>query len=283
MGQWKLQAQLDGSKVPEDLFDSRYARSSQEDLSGKPSCQASYLETYPRMLQPTPNTSDYRRFYYQLQENVNREVMKVLDALRDNPAMARDTVVIFSSDHGDLLGAHGGMAQKWHQAYEESTRVPFILHNPVLFSGRQAIQTPTSHADVIPTMLGLAGLDANRLRREVARTHDEAHPLVGRDLSGALLGLHKPANEAVYFITDDEVSRGSEQIDFTRHMYPSVIQPNHLETVVVRLPTGPRGRLEKWKYTRYFDTSQFWSDPPDEPPPGHLPPEVPRRARTSSH
>lgn len=79
----------------------------------------------------------------------------------------------------------------------------------------------------------------------------------------------------MYCLTDDEVSRGGEQVDFTRHMYPSVIQPNHLETVVVRLRTGPGGRLEKWKYTRYFDTAQFWSDPADEPPPDHLPPEVP--------
>lgn len=82
-------------------------------------------------------------------------------------------------------------------------------------------------------------------------------------------------------MTDDEVSRGSEQVDFTRHMYPSVIQPNHLETVVAKLPTGRGGRLEKWKYTRYFDTAQFWSNPPNEPPPGHLLRRCPRRARTS--
>lgn len=140
-----------------------------------------------------------------------------------------------------MLGAHGGMHQKWHQAYEESTHVPFIFHNPTMFSGRQAIDTLTSHADVIPTMIGLAGLDPDRLRRRVAQTHDEAHPFVGRDLSGLLLGDGKPAkvNDPVYFMTDDEVSRGSEQVDFTRHMYPSVIQPNHLETVVARLPHGP--------------------------------------------
>ena len=79
MGKWKLRAQLDGSKVPGDLFDSRYAATSREDLSRKPSCQNSYLETYSSMLQPTPNSRDYQRFYYQLQENVNREVQKVLD------------------------------------------------------------------------------------------------------------------------------------------------------------------------------------------------------------
>lgn len=40
-------------------------------------------------------------------------------------------------------------------------------------------------------MIGLAGLDPERLRRRVAQTHDEAHPFVGRDLSGLLLGDRK--------------------------------------------------------------------------------------------
>jgi hypothetical protein len=38
------------------------------------------------------------------------------------------------SDHGELLGAHGGLHQKWYCAYEEVVYVPFIVHNPVLFN-----------------------------------------------------------------------------------------------------------------------------------------------------
>jgi len=64
----------------------------------------------------------------------------VLDRAATSPT-ADDTVVVFTSDHGDMLGAHGGMAQKWHQAYEESTHVPFIVHNPRLFAGRQSVDT----------------------------------------------------------------------------------------------------------------------------------------------
>ncbi len=276
--EWNLRGQLEGSQVPGDLFDStQYAATSGEDLSGKPSCQRSYLDTYPRMLQPTPNDDEYRRFYYQLQENVNREVKKVLDALASHPSMAADTIVIFTSDHGDLLGAHGGMHQKWHQAYEESVHVPFIVHNPTVFPGRRTVDTLTSHADVIPTMLGLAGLDPERLLAELGRTHNEAHPLVGRDLSSLLLGedTEDREREPVYFMTDDEISRGSEQVSFAGRMYPSVVQPNHLETVVAHLPTAADGSFQRWKYTRYFDSRQFWSDPSDEPPPGHLPPEEP--------
>lgn len=276
--EWNLRGQLEGSSVPAELFDAvMYAATSKEPLTGKPSCQASYLQTYPRMLQPTPNTRDYQRFYYQMQENVNREIHRVLDALNAHASMAADTIVIFTSDHGDMLGAHGGMHQKWHQAYEESIHVPFIVHNPTLFPGRRSLTTLTSHADVLPTMLGLASLDAERLRQRLARTHTEAHRLVGRDLSGVLLGSREPADSAdpIYFMTDDEISRGSQQVSFARRMYPAVVAPNHLETVVADLPTGDGGAAEKWKYTRYFDSPQFWSDPPREPPPDHLPPEAP--------
>ncbi len=278
---WNLRGQLRGSAVPTELFDAAmYAATSHERLTTKPSCQSSYLETYRRMLQPTPNTLDYRRFYYQLQENVNREIQKVLDVLNAQRAMAADTIVIFTSDHGDMLGAHGGMHQKWHQAYEESVHVPFIVHSPTLFSGRRQLAELTSHADALPTMLGLAGLDPEHLRRQLASTHNEAHPLVGRDLSDVLLGEREPAivHSPVYFTTDDEISRGSDQISATNHMYPAVVQPNHLETVVVNLMTGADRTAEKWKYTRYFDTPQFWSAPPAEPPPQHLPPETPPEA-----
>lgn len=279
MPKWNLRGQLEGTAVPDDLFDeARYAATSREDLvaGDKPDCQRSYRETYPRMLQPTTNTLDYRKFYYQLQENVNREIQRVLDALAADPRLAADTIVVFTSDHGELLGAHGGLHQKWHQAYEETTHVPFLVHNPSLFRGHEATDALTSHADVLPTLLGLAGLDQGRLRKRLAETHSEVHPLVGRDLSGLILGETDRArvDAPVYFMTDDEISRGEQQVTLTGRMYRSVVQPNHLETVVANLPTGPGGASEKWKYTRYFDSPQFWSQPRDAQPSRGL---VPRR------
>ena len=262
--QWNLDGQLEGSEVPDDLFDAdMYRATSEEDLGGKPTAQRSYVDTYPRMLQPTANSLEYRRFYYQLQENVNREIQKVLDALHEHPQMAQDTIVIFTSDHGDMLGAHGGMCQKWHQAYEETTHVPFIVHNPRLFRRRRQVDALTSHADLLPTLLGLAGLDADALRAKLARTHPEAQPLVGRDLSKLILGDVDPAavDDPVYFFTDDDPSRGRQQVSFLNHEYEAVVQPNHLETVVAHLPTGPDGAREKWKFTRYYDSPQYWSDP----------------------
>ena len=276
---WNLRGQLEGSHVPDRLFDpAQYAATWHEDLAGKPVCQSNYVRKYPKIFQRLRNTLEYRRFYYQLQQNVNDQIQRVLDALSAHPEMAANTIVVFTSDHGELLGAHGGMYQKWHQAYEESSHVPFIMHNPVLFSGRQTLDGLTSHADLLPTLLGLAGLDAARLQRELAVTHTEVHPFVGRDLSGVILGEAHPdrVSAPVYFMTDDEVSSGADQTTTAGVMYRAVIQPNHVETVVAHLPTGHRGTLQKWKYSRYSDNPQFWSDPEGAAiTDSHLPPTNP--------
>jgi choline-sulfatase len=261
---WNLRGQLEGSQVPIEVFDpAQYAATSNEDLSGKPPCQADYVEKYSEIFQPVPDPEGYRRFYYQLQQNVNDQIQRVLDALNSHPAMARNTIVVFTSDHGDLIGAHGGMHQKWYCTYEEATHVPFIVHNKALFSGQQSLSEVTSHADLLPTLLGLAGLDVSAIQDELRKTHNEVQPLVGRDLSAVILG-EEPGTGIrgpVYFLNEDEVSRGSKQISALGYEYWPVVQPTTVETVITYLATGAGWAKEKWKYSRYSDNPQFWSDP----------------------
>jgi choline-sulfatase len=261
-------AQFDGT-VPTDLFDrALYDQTAGDDLSTKPVAQQSYRDTYKAIFQPTNPGELYQQLYYQLHKTVDANMTTVLDALAAKPANQRDTIVLFLSDHGDLLGSHGGMFQKWYTAYEEAIHVPFIVHSPTLFDAPVNLDIVTSHADILPTMLGLAGLDAEAIRKELSRTHDEAQPLVGRDLSGVILGEVDPStiHEPVYFMTDDDVGRGSNQNNWMGMPYQSVLQPCHVETVITLLPTGAGGALEKWKYSRYFDSVQFWTSPASSPP-----------------
>ncbi len=86
---------------------------------------------------------------------------------------------------------------------------------------------------------------------------------MGTDLSPLLLG-EQPATRydtPQYFMTDDEPTRGTDQVSFNGTMFKAVAQPSHIETVIARLPTGPDGILEQWKYSRYFDNPEFWSTP----------------------
>lgn len=243
--------------VPEELFDDAFDASAKEDLDGKPSCQKSYQTTYKQWIQPITDWKTYFRLYYQLQKNVDAQMARVLDALEAN-GLADNTIVLFTSDHGDLLGAHGYLHQKWYQAYEESVHVPLIVSNPKLFPEPTAVDTVTSHVDLVPTLLGLAGLDADAIRQRIAPRYTDALPLVGRDLSGLVLGEVAPdaVRDPVYFMTDDDPSRGMNQTSWTGREYDSVIQPNHIETVVAVLDDG-----KLWKYYRHFDNPQFWSAP----------------------
>lgn len=268
-----LAKQLEGSTVPERLFDDRYRVSSAEDLSTKPSAQSSYREVYQQAFQRSQNNEAYRRFYYQLQANVDVHVGKVMDALESSdPRTRRDTVVIFLSDHGELLGSHGGLFQKWHQAYDEVLRVPFVIKNPALFPEARSTDALTSHADLLPTMLGMAGVDLRAVQRRLRKTHTQVRDFIGRDLTPFLLGEVEASryNTPQYFMTDDEPTRGSDQVAFNGEMFYAVTQPNHVETVIARLPTGAGGALEQWKYSRYFDNPDFWSSPGKQDVTAHI-------------
>ena len=101
---------------------------------------------------------DWRRdrwAYYRMIEKVDAEIGKVLAALRQ-AGLEDNTLVVFTSDHGDCAGAHG-FNQKT-VFYEESVRVPLI----VTFKNKTAVglsdKLVNTGIDILPTMLDFAGL-----------------------------------------------------------------------------------------------------------------------------
>ncbi|HUV07676.1 MAG TPA: sulfatase-like hydrolase/transferase [Spirochaetia bacterium] len=87
---------------------------------------------------------------------IDREIGRVLVALSER--QRETTVVVYTSDHGDMMGAHG-LEKKGPMMYEEICRVPFIVRLP----GGLEDKTTSSlvcHMDIIPTMLDLAGVEA---------------------------------------------------------------------------------------------------------------------------
>ena len=150
-------------------------------------------------------------------------------------------------------------------AYEEAIHVPLIIHNPRLVPQNRSIDMLTSHVDILPTIPGLAGIDACKSMAALKNGYTETHPLVGRNLASLILNNEKInyADEPVYFMTDDDPSKTLSSLTpltLSRTVEP-VTQPNHIETVIVKLPTGRNYNLEIWKYSRYFDNPQFWSNP----------------------
>jgi choline-sulfatase len=245
-----------------DLFTPSFEESMSENLNDplkkKPKAQASYRDTYHVWLNPVLDDEQYCRYYYQLHKNVDGEMMKVFTALQ-NSRYKDDTIVVFTSDHGEMLVAHGGMHQKMYQAYEETTRVPLMIWYPKRITGPRSVDALTSHADLAPTLLGLAGIDRDdreAIRQKLAVNHSDAVPFVGRDLSPLILGDGSDLDEPVYFMTDDDPSRGLHMYRKIGVGYRPVVEPNHVETVIARLDDG-----HLWKYSRYFDSPQYWSSP----------------------
>ncbi len=102
---------------------------------------------------------------------------ELMNTLADE-GMAEDTILVFSSDHGDMLFSHGD--QKKQRPLNESVRIPFLLRYPAqLGKDGRSVDAFIDAPDVMPTLLGLAGL-------EVPETVE------GKDFTGYLKGGDDP-------------------------------------------------------------------------------------------
>ena len=81
-------------------------------------------------------------------------------ALLDHEGFLEETIVVYASDHGDMIGEHG----MWRKGiwYEGSTRVPLLVELPEHREDTSGtdVSTPVSLVDLYPTLCGLAGIDA---------------------------------------------------------------------------------------------------------------------------
>ncbi len=110
---------------------------------------------YPTMRYEADDWRRYRYTYYRLVEKVDAEIGKIIDAIDANN-LWENTVVIFSSDHGDGVGAH-----QWNQKsalYEESANVPFIVTLPKKKNaGKEMPQLINSGIDLFASICDWAG------------------------------------------------------------------------------------------------------------------------------
>ena len=141
------------------------------------------------------------------------------------------------------------------------------MSSPLLPGGARELTIPTNHADLIPTILGLTGVDPDAALEQLQADHTDARPLVGRDLSDAIRAAEPQAPaEPVLFMTDDEISEGCEKgmspiagVARRLKVFSTIEQPNHVETVIAEVPVD--GEQHLVKFSRYHDNQQFWTVP----------------------
>jgi arylsulfatase A-like enzyme len=152
-------------------WDFPLAPSLDDDLSGAVPAVREYAAVTDVAFGPVTGDEAWRagmNFYLNCLRDVDRSVDLVLDALQASGQATR-TVVIFTADHGDLVGSHG-LRQKGALVYDENFHVPLVVVHPDI-AGHIHTGSLASGVDLAPTLLDLAGLDAASRATEFPALH----------------------------------------------------------------------------------------------------------------
>lgn len=218
----------------------------------------------------------YNQFYFYCHYLADLQLRRVLEALDDN-GLKDNTIVVFLADHGDLTGAHGGMIQKWHNAYEEAIRVPLVISSPLVNENKREmreIHQPTSSIDFAPTLLALAGFDEEETRAVMQTIHGESVvlPFAGANLSpyvkgedeGPIIASDGAIRTGVLFMTNDSITElgannpGNSRVAgyeaFLANVDNHIRQGLPLARGPVRQPNNVRALCTgDWKIVHYID------------------------------
>ncbi|MDJ0947271.1 MAG: sulfatase-like hydrolase/transferase [Kiloniellales bacterium] len=127
------------------------------DAPGRPPAHAEFRKSRAALVGAVPNEDErWRRlndYYLNCIADADRHMVSLLDEL-EALGLADETVVVYTSDHGELAGAHG-LSGKGATGYREQIHVPLIIAHPDHPGGRQCAAV-TSHVDIAATLVGLA-------------------------------------------------------------------------------------------------------------------------------
>ncbi len=126
-----------------------------DDLASKPPAQRN--KNYKLDQWTDEQFLDYKRRYYGYCAYIDDQIGRILEALEET-GQAGDTMVIFTTDHGDMVGAHGFINKIGNCGYDELMRVPFVVRWPGSVRAGVECGALVSSVDVLPTLIDLAGL-----------------------------------------------------------------------------------------------------------------------------
>ena len=156
------------------------------DTPGRPRAQLVYNIGWSAFLGEIPVNSAamwhaYYNYYLNLIRDNDRNIQGVVNALSALD-LWDSTAVFRTADHGELGGSHGGLRGKGPLPYEQESHVPAVIVHPEYAGGREC-HALTSHIDLIPTLVGLTGADANLRKKALAGLpgHDFASLLEAPD------------------------------------------------------------------------------------------------------
>jgi arylsulfatase A-like enzyme len=193
-------------------------------------------------------------YYLNCIADCDRHVDRILREL-DELGLAENTIVIMTSDHGELGGAHQ-MHGKGATAYREQVQVPLWVRHPgEPKSAGVECQALTSHVDLVPTILGLAGVDAERRKTLAPNLH-------GKDFSGL---MKSPGTASVNALRDGALYNFNmwlfQDPDFLAQMIGAMKSGQNPADLGLKLDLARRGAIRsvtdgRYRFSRYFSPEQ---------------------------
>ncbi|MDB5972251.1 MAG: hypothetical protein JWQ90_4701 [Hydrocarboniphaga sp.] len=164
---------------------------------------------------------NYVKFYAFMTQYVNERVVEFLNHLELH-GFIRDTLIIRTSDHGEMGMSHG-MREKVYNVYEETIHIPLVISNPRLFPNPQKTDALYAHVDFLPTLLNLAGGSESLLMK-------------GKSLAPAILDPKREVQDTVLFCYDDESAMISD-LQYLSHI--RAVRHRHFTYAVYFSPNLP--------------------------------------------
>jgi len=193
----------------------------------------------------------FQQGYYAMTADIDRALGRLLAAIRDQ-GIENDTLLVFTSDHGEMFGSHGRRAK--YIFYEEACRVPFLVRWPGHVKPGTT-DTLMSTPDIMPTLLGALGLPVPR-------------SVEGTDLSGNLTGRTTRGPEAAYLQgmgTTAAWQDGTEWRALRDHQYTYAIYHRDRSELLFDNPADPYqlknlagDRAHAAKLAHYRERLQRW-------------------------
>ena len=164
------------------------------DEAGRPAAHGEFSTAWDYILGHIPPEEErwhrFNNFYINSIRSADLQLAAILNEL-DSLGLTDNTIVIFTADHGEGGGAHG-LRGKGPFAYEETFHVPMYVVHPDVRGG-QTCDALTSHIDIAPSLLALAGADSTKTAEFAGRE------LPGKDFTTV---LNDPASAAVDAVRD---------------------------------------------------------------------------------
>ncbi len=219
-----------------------------------------------------------RNYYYACVSFVDHQVGRIIAALREKE-MYDDTLIVFTSDHGDMMGDYGAVGKR--AMVDSAVRIPMMIHYPGETPRR--VQDPCSLVDLAPTILGYIGVPYDKSEYDgvdlfrggkheavysqfgcgdagVYMVTDGTRKLVYQNKSGKYFYFDRlPEERSVYDPEDPQVQRMQKWLDDYRESECNRAEKSvSYEPVTKRHPHYP-GRMDQ----RLFHDAEKAAIPPE--------------------